>query len=516
MEDAGYEFVKLSSDLASGPYEIVEMPWEINLNTTARMDQGSLRQHVFFAVKKASYSNSNPLASDGGRIVDGVEVYLTSLIRNANQAIDRANVDNFQLHNSSSNPNDGYGNAVLQDNPPDDLPPSPPSEHLHVHAAILRARHVFEALAQQEFNIIQGGSNWSHHDQNPLQFLNEALNRDRDYFDRGVIPDDNPGARLMQMYCEHYPSLQIYTPRSFLGVFTYWLIKYLCQQCRYCRDGFRGHFMELDHLLEFYRKSFNVSRMNSSDTTTHPCPYQLKHGYVLRAIYEALKTAMVCKFCHARDGQSRRDLNPREEAALTLEHEENLRILPRIRDPPLGGGEVNCFEQVFDYIEYPTLLLEWHKRGAFKTPRGVPVVTLATLGGVLHRLLGIDIRDVCTFQSEEDWQNAESTDRVQTMIKTVVNIAKKMSKRCYGCNKCFVNLGVHRYRGIETNHRKREDKRHCVSEIKNIVTLCKEVLRCDCDFLCKHCHRQVTQYQEGVRGRPRWYNFGPNGEPVNN
>ena len=299
-------------------------------------------------------------------------------------------------------------------------------------------------------------------------------------------------------------------------MFTYWLIKYLCHQCRYCCAGVHGNMMDLDHLLEFYRKSFRVSHMYSGDTTRHSCPYQPRHGYVLRCIYEALKTAMVCRFCHANDGQTnRRTSNEVEEAALTIEHEENLQILPRVRNP-FVGVEVDCFRQAFDYVEYPMLILEWHKRGAFLCPRAVPVVTLATLGGVLQSLLGIDIRDVCTFQSEEDWQNAERLTRKRTMIKTLVNIAKKMSRRCYGCNKCFVNLGVYRYRGVEVNHRKHLDKRDCISDITDIVTFCKEVLRCDCDFLCRHCHNQVSQYQEDLRNRPTWYKFQQNGEPLNN
>jgi hypothetical protein len=519
MHDMGYKFVKLArAGQGTRSYVVERLPWTNDPDQTSNRDRGSLRQTVFLAVKNGTKPNAtNPLTSCGRRIVDRVEEYLTSLVDSADRAIDQRNVDRFQAH-QSSNPaaaNNGYENYTLPnyDNPSNHGLGSPPaSRHLPVYAVLLSGRHIFNALAQKEYELLQERSDWSHRDEDALEFLNAALIQDRDAFEPGVIQNGNdPSAHLMRMYQELHVDAPRNDKRYFLGKFTLMLIKYLCQQCRYCTACWLGNAFDLDHLLEWYKKSFNPGRMYSRDTTTHRCPFQPKHGLVNRAIYEALKTAMICRFCH--DFNSTRFGTNLQEANRRLEHEEKLKILPLKRNLD-SDVEFSSFRELFMYIEFPLLIRDWYMRGAFKQD-SAPVVTYTTLGGVLHDLLGIDIRDVCRIQSEEEWLSAKRSTRKAKMLQTVANIAKKLSKNCYGCNKCFVNLGAYRYQGVEVNHRLHLKKVEAISQIRDIVQFCKEVLNCDCDLLCRYCHDRVSQYQRG-KERPSWYQFEQTGEPLSN
>mmetsp|Transcript_7932 Transcript_7932/g.12315 ORF Transcript_7932/g.12315 Transcript_7932/m.12315 type:complete len:317 (-) Transcript_7932:67-1017(-) len=301
--------------------------------------------------------------------------------------------------------------------------------------------------------------------------------------------------------------------RLHLGRVADTLLRYLSKQCRYCGADYCTNLLETDHLVNLFEKSFTVSKFDRNDSNqTHPCGVRLSDGFVKRVIYESLKTAATCSYCHDRTTPI--GMTMKEAPSYIARHEKALKSLPRKRSLPHPREGLSSFKEILSIKEVCILIKEWYLRGAWKQNISGPVVHYKTLAGVLDCILGIDMRDVCPIQCEEDWENENRTVRVRNISQTLANIAKKMVLKCYGCGKCFLNLTQVQYKGAEVNHRKYKLKTTLIGRIVNPMLFCQEVLDCDCDILCNSCHWQVTKYQRNQREMPCWYKFTQEGYPI--
>jgi len=239
------------------------------------------------------------------------------------------------------------------------------------------------------------------------------------------------------------------------------------------------------------------------------------NGYIVKILYETLKTALTCRSCHDISGTTLRTSEEeiqREEAhELALQEQSFKTYHNGIASSIITDSEdYGAYRNLLRIKEYPQLILELYLLGAFRQG-ATPTITYEALGGVFQHIVAVDIRDICKFRSEEEWRAAPITSRVKSVTRAVLCVGKKWAGKCHLCRKCIANLSWKSYAGVEVNHRLHKLKTLDVSRATNPMLLVNELINKDCEVLCRACHEYVTLYQKGLVDRPENYPFNRNG-----
>jgi hypothetical protein len=239
------------------------------------------------------------------------------------------------------------------------------------------------------------------------------------------------------------------------------------------------------------------------------------NGYIVKILYEALKTALTCGCCHDKPGTtlltSEEEIQREEAHELALQEQSFKTYRNGIASSIIDNEDYGAYRNLLRIKEYPQLILELYLLGAFRAGRATPMITYEELGGVFQHIVAVDIRDICKYRSDEEWRAAPRTSRVRSVTRAVLCVGKKWAGKCHLCRKCIANLSWKSYSGVEVNHRLHKRKTLDISEATNIMLLVNELIDKDCEVLCRACHEYITLYQKGLVDRPRNYPFNRNG-----
>lgn len=241
------------------------------------------------------------------------------------------------------------------------------------------------------------------------------------------------------------------------------------------------------------------------------------NGYIVKILYEALKTALTCRCCHDKPGRRTEPLTSQEERQREQAHEQALQeqsfktYRNGIASSIITDNEdYGAYRNLLRIKEYIQLILELYLLGAFR--QGVtPTITFKELGGVFQHIVGVDIRDVCKYRSEDEWSAAEKITRARNVTQAVLAVGKKWAGKCHLCGKCIANLSWKGYSGVEVNHRRHKLKTLDFNTATNPMLLVNELIGKDGEILCRGCHGYVTLYQKGTVERPENYPFNRSG-----
>jgi len=90
----------------------------------------------------------------------------------------------------------------------------------------------------------------------------------------------------------------------------------------------------------------------------------------------------------------------------------------------------------------------------------------------------------------------------------VSNLAKRLTGKCPGCNKCWYNVNATRLREDEWNHRipRAGTDEKAMSNLRTVISQwLRGAIEGDLEDCCNMCHKEVTAFQFGNGPKPVWY-----------
>jgi hypothetical protein len=223
---------------------------------------------------------------------DPIQIRLERLLNEADLCIDRQKSDSFTpgaqgnmtIYQAFRFPQERKG--INRTCPPENLS----DEQLN--------RTVLEAYASCPLSLV-----WLMETEKRLMTSQEpawSAKRAEDWkeFDRLLILENVFPCGTVEPHKQLLPSERArHTNRRILASVTIELIRRSCVQCRYCNTKSTEGGCDFDHLLHLFTKEFAVSKYAEGGAP---------NGYIVKILYETLKTALTCRSCHDNPGTTLR------------------------------------------------------------------------------------------------------------------------------------------------------------------------------------------------------------------
>jgi len=487
---AGYRFIFVEKDGDSpGNYRIIDTPpFSTNdeaLSRDGENDEGSLRKILINRVRNRKQCNSrsevvrvDPLLS----LLDKLSRRTDSVTNGQAEKIDLSIFDDEQSVRSR------YA-SIMGEVSKQTRPPTATHANIHLTANEVFAIHgpIFEFLIEAE--------------------TDESVNWD------SLIQDLGKLGMTPSLLAEFQESVVIFQTmilshhdfRCKLWNFTMDILIFLQAQCKTCgkstsvcktRKDLRNY--QYDHLHDF-EKTCDLSTVYR-DTSSTGNPFTSKdHDLVKRGLLESRKGAISCVGCH-------------EAGSPTGNHDQQLRRNPKMVMGPrvLHLFEQNhlTFQELIRLEELQLFIKQCYEWGLWSTSR-IPVSAylLVKVDVLSYELLGLLATDHIKVTSEE-WANSARITRVKYSTDIISNLAKRLTGKCPGCNKCWYNVNATRLREDEWNHRipRAGTDEKTMSDLRGKISQwLSGAIEGDLEDCCNMCHKEVTAFQFREGPKPVWY-----------